>query len=671
MLKQRFFSFIVLIALLLSAACTSNRENIEQPLESSRLEENDEAAEGSESATTELSQAAAATTTVTATIEPTETSTSTPLPPTAAATITPTPTNTPIPTPTPKPLTPANFGWEGTDTDTRPSFPDEERIKDEILSWYEESQDVTVAREDIKNAWYTAEDGTIYWRPYFTSQMGKDFFLFTFEPREDEQGVVSLRWGWRVLNLSSLERLGIISNLTDVQLLWSERNNKPLTAVEKNGSRLWYADEFAGVLLSYDEDLSAFNLPAKPEPASDYVVVLNSYGDNEFYLFPYDENAELTAGIARHHEGPTHKLVNNQWQEINGADSMTAVPRIAYVGYDESENGYLYVDEVFSNSRSTPPMFLRNNIGTAKAVAPAPYYFAQGTPAVPATPSWSPDGRLIAFITEVEGQHFLAVYDTDTGEILTLRRIAANAAIAELITWSPDGNWILYKLVSPSDLNGGIWSTSYPDGQAYYIGQGCHAKWMEENNETMIIYNPHCYVNQYEITYPDGSETGLTINAPDETTHPYDDLFGYLPDKHAILFSRSNLENGTFDLFLLPIDEDEEIHLASIPNPENKNFYLGDYAFSPDDKWLIWRNTDGSGTSVLNLETQEFRVEPDWHHFTGWAPDSKGFGQGMQIVDIETGEIQALFTLPPEVHNVIAFRWDTGFDLDWVERANN
>jgi Tol biopolymer transport system component len=61
-------------------------------------------------------------------------------------------------------------------------------------------------------------------------------------------------------------------------------------------------------------------------------------------------------------------------------------------------------------------------------------------------PSWSPDGRLIAYVDMSPGVRSLSIYDTNSKTRKVIFTPAANAGLATSApSWSPDGNWIVFS----------------------------------------------------------------------------------------------------------------------------------------------------------------------------------------------------------------------------------
>jgi len=69
-------------------------------------------------------------------------------------------------------------------------------------------------------------------------------------------------------------------------------------------------------------------------------------------------------------------------------------------------------------------------------------------PAIDTEPSWSPDGRRIAFSSTRAGEGHIFVLELDSGRVKRLTVKGINGSPA----WSPDGRWIAF-----TSLRGGVW----------------------------------------------------------------------------------------------------------------------------------------------------------------------------------------------------------------------
>lgn len=623
--------------------------------------------------------------------EPTDTATAVPtntptITPTLTNTATPTATSTPTLTPAPKPITHANIGWEGYDTEPRDPFPDEMRIKSEIVEQNQNNQLLNgIPEEEIKIVWYITDDGTVYWQPYFTiniSQANNDLFLYIYPITTDANNNLSLFPLPKILDISAIERLGYINNITDIQLIWDDNKNKPVLGIEKNGQRLWYPDELSRVLVSYDQDISAFGLPPKPEPASDFVLTMHIHHIEDAYLFNYDETATTTAGISEPNAGPIYELKDGQWHPVNQSEFLGGgAPQVAFISYDNDGNGFLYIEELANLQTS---MEIHQNIHTPLAPAhivkdeivsnmnSSDYYYTY------ASPVWSPDGRHVAFLAEEDNTPFLAVYDVDAQTWQSLVQLPANPELFFAPIWSPDGDWLAYGYRFAGENLYGLKTVSYPEGDIYEVDRGASPQWIQDENGLRLNYENN---NGLVMTNPDGSNIEpMQSSVTRESFWSLEDgsalIQGYVPEHNAFLVYLYGQEDGIDKLVYAPLDGSEETVLAELPT-ENDVYSYSKFMFSPDGKWLLAYRHDiqdrqHEGFYLLNLVTGEGKEEPpDWvyRYIEGWTPDSKGIIKyssfGVTIYDAETGEI-AYYNQVFPMWTVQAI-WGNNGILNWPE----
>jgi Tol biopolymer transport system component len=194
-------------------------------------------------------------------------------------------------------------------------------------------------------------------------------------------------------------------------------------------------------------------------------------------------------------------------------------------------------------------------------------------------PSWSPDGRHIAFGAVRQGNDEIYVMNSDGSGQTNLTN---NPASDQEPAWSPDGKWIAFDSdrdeVNPDD----------------------------------------CYPNcNYEIYVLNVNGRGVTRL----TNHPASDLYpSWSPDGKRIAFESDR--NGNWEIYVMNADGSEVTNLT-----QNQ---ASDYAasWSPDGRRLAFQSSRSGNEDiyVMNADGSEVicltnNPASDW--YPSWSPDGK------------------------------------------------
>ena len=158
-------------------------------------------------------------------------------------------------------------------------------------------------------------------------------------------------------------------------------------------------------------------------------------------------------------------------------------------------------------------------------------------PALDANPSWSPDGRRIAFISDRGGNLGIYVMDVDGSDVT---RLTNDTAPDSLPSWSPDGRRIAFASAPGGDLGIYVMNadgsdvtriTNHPalDGNPSWSPDGRRIAFVSDRDGNGEIY----------VMNADGSDvTRLTNNTA------WDLLPSWSPDSRRIAFSSLDPEDG-------------------------------------------------------------------------------------------------------------------------------
>lgn len=281
---------------------------------------------------------------------------------------------------------------------------------------------------------------------------------------------------------------------------------------------------------------------------------------------------------------------------------------------------------------STPDMEANRNVSNVWIVSTAggaPMQVSQG--GHDNSPTWSPDGKTLAFLSARDGTSQVYVLSMDGGEAKKLTKLSTGA---DLFHWSPDGKAIAFT------------SAVYPDCS----DDACNTKRDEEKEKSKVkarIYD-HLLYRHWDhwsegkrshlfIVPVDGSAAArdLTPGAnydvpPDERSSASD--FNFSPDSKEICFAavtdkvEAISTNG--DLFLVAVTGGEAKRITT------QQGFDGNPAYSPDGRYIAYHaqltpGYESDRWRVMLYDRQSGKSENLSEGFDrsanelAWSPDSK------------------------------------------------
>ncbi len=283
-------------------------------------------------------------------------------------------------------------------------------------------------------------------------------------------------------------------------------------------------------------------------------------------------------------------------------------------------------------SVSTPDMDLNRGVSNIWIIPTAggdPIQVTQG--GHDNSPSWSPDGKTLAFLSSRDGNSQVYLLSMDGGEAKKLTQLSGGA---DLFKWSPDGKTIAFT------------SAVYLDCK----DDACNAKRDEEKDKSKVkarIYDHLLY--RHWDHWSDGKRSHLfvvpvDVNSaardltptadydipPDERGGPSD--INFSPDSKELCFTavtdkvEATSTNG--DLFIVPVSGGESKRITTNPG------FDGNPVYSPDgnfiayhaqltagyeaDRWQVMLY-DRKADKSTNLSASFDRSAAE----LAWSPDSK------------------------------------------------
>ena len=218
-------------------------------------------------------------------------------------------------------------------------------------------------------------------------------------------------------------------------------------------------------------------------------------------------------------------------------------------------------------------------------------------PAFDAFPSWSPDGSKIAFISDRDDNDEIYVMSADGTNPVNLTN---NGEVDDLPSWSPDGAKIAFY--SHRDGNNEIYvmaaDGSDPVNLSNNPANDREPSWSPDGTQLVFSSdrdgNPEIFVMS-----ADGSEpVNLTNHAAVDAAFP-----SWSPDGSKIAFGSNR--DGNFELYTMGADGSDPLRLTNHPAPDIEP------SWSADGTQLVFRSDREGNPEVFVLETAVHLVELD------------------------------------------------------------
>jgi dipeptidyl aminopeptidase/acylaminoacyl peptidase len=269
------------------------------------------------------------------------------------------------------------------------------------------------------------------------------------------------------------------------------------------------------------------------------------------------------------------------------------------------------------------------------------------------SPSWSPDGKQIAFIRRLPPNFWYADVFVMNADGSNQRRLTQNGRVVHYstVTWSPDGTKLAF--VGPpvvGDIYIQIYVINADGSNQQPIGRGENPAWSPDGSKLAFPYSSTSDQGLY-VMNPDGSgRTQITATKPGPGLFDADWNTAWSPDSTRILFIRSvgcNWDDGSCEsstIWTINADGSNPAKLADIPFDGATD----NLAWSPDGTKIVFRwlgvggddrngdlftmDTDGRNITRLTNTPGEYESMPSWQSVALAPPDNNPIDDAQFLV---------------------------------------
>lgn len=213
------------------------------------------------------------------------------------------------------------------------------------------------------------------------------------------------------------------------------------------------------------------------------------------------------------------------------------------------------------------------------------------------TPTFSPDGRLIAYTVASDGQEDIWVMGADG---TNPRRLTDDSANDIHPNWSTSGERIVFTRVvrrpGTEEYRLGLWTMNADGSRQYPLTQGANASYGSWSPDGSWLVYWRDFGGQGEIVITDAGGS----NERRMTTNPaFDGWPQWSPDGKTIAFVRAT-EGRSADIWLLDVESGRETLLVGGPGRKTSP------KWTPDGRFVLFDRSDGTG------ELGIWRVAAPW-----------------------------------------------------------
>lgn len=240
------------------------------------------------------------------------------------------------------------------------------------------------------------------------------------------------------------------------------------------------------------------------------------------------------------------------------------------------------------------------------------------------SPTWSPDGKTLAFVSNRSGSNQIHLYWTDSRDDVAVTRLTGSPSN---LSWSPDGKWLAFTMFTPGSKLAPVSLPGKPQGAEWAEP----ARYIDKDNYRFdgAGYAPEGYTQIYLVPASGGTPRQLTH----DDFHHGGELTWTGDSKH-IIFSANRRANAfeqpnNSELYQLAVADGAIKQLTDRNGPDRSP------QVSPDGKKIAWLGYDdermsyqltqlyvmdiNGGTPKLMTSELDYSVDS-----VKWSADSRG-----------------------------------------------
>jgi Tol biopolymer transport system component len=205
------------------------------------------------------------------------------------------------------------------------------------------------------------------------------------------------------------------------------------------------------------------------------------------------------------------------------------------------------------------------------------------------TPSWLPDGRLIAFTSLASGNAHIYAVGADGG---SPRRLTTDPSGESGPSWSRDGRWIYFT--SKRTGRSEVWKMPAAGGAAVQLTQGGGQSPVESPDARTVYY----------VKGRIGSDLWQVSTEGGEETRVFEakiDAGNWAVAAHGIYFLIFNRQSSAYALEFYDFGTRRTTQITTLEGPR-LTFLISGLTISPDERWVLFAQRDKLDFDLMLVE---------------------------------------------------------------------